>query len=57
MTSKITARTNTAPRIIYWYDIPTPNKFIPLIKEAITIAPTIAPVTLPTPPAEDTPPT
>lgn len=57
MTSKMTAAARTPPRIMYWYEMPTPSKFMPLESEAITTAPIIEPVTLPTPPAADTPPT
>lgn len=57
MTSKMTAAAKTAPRIMYWYEMPTPSKFMPLDSEAMTIAPMMAPVTFPTPPADETPPT
>ncbi len=51
LTSNTTAATNTNPRIMYCQLMPTPIKFIPFVREAITKAPVIAPVTLPTPPA------
>lgn len=57
LTSKITATARITPRIIYWYEMPTPRRFIPLVSDAITKAPIIEPVTLPTPPFAETPPT
>src|SRR5687768_6219967 len=56
-TSNITAATNTAPLTIYCDEISMPIRFMPLVRESITSAPMIEPVTLPTPPAADTPPT
>ena len=42
---------------MYWMDMSAPIRFMPFVSEAITKAPMIDPVTLPTPPATATPPT
>ena len=56
VTSKITATASTAPRTMYWYEMSVPIRFMPLVSDMYTSAPMIEPVTLPTPPAAETPP-
>ena len=55
--SKITAAARTAPLAMYWIEISTPIRFMPLVSDPMTSAPMSEPNTLPTPPAADTPPT
>ncbi len=56
-TSNMTAPASTRALTIYWMEMSQPSRFIPFVRDAMTNAPRIEPVTLPTPPATAAPPT
>ena len=43
-------------RVMYWKEMSTPRRFMPLVRDMMTSAPTMVFVTLPTPPETATPP-
>ena len=57
VTSNITAAARTRALMMYCQDMSMPIKFMPFVNEIMTNAPMSDPITLPTPPVADTPPT
>jgi len=56
ITSNMTARSKTRPRMIYCNEISVPRRFMPFISDMYTRAPTKDPLIEPMPPAAETPP-